>query len=350
MKVLHTSDRLLFKRCRRKWDFESPLRQNLEVKGVTSHYFFIGTGFHYALERYHGYGEDPIEAFENYYNCFTPEELTMEIEAYATMIPGMFNHYIHDWLPKRRQFKTLFIDGKPQVEVEVVLELKELSKLFGEPIYYSMRFDRVVEDEYGRLWIMDYKTVAGFNTDKLETDLQISVYSWGAELYYQRPVEGMVYLQFKKALIQEPRILKKPAGAISIDKTQNTNYDRYLQALKFKYGCMEEVPPENLETLEFFAKQEDDLGDAFIRYDMVRRSKANKQKQYEYIIAEGKDMLNKELPIYPNQTQDCFNFCSFRPVCLAMDDNTDWKFILDNNYQTRVKERDSWRSKLTPNG
>ena len=186
---IHTTDRTLFKQCRRKWNYASPLRMNLEPKDVFSSYFWFGTLFHYALERYHGYGENPMTAFETYYNCFDPNILTMDCEALATMAPGIFNHYINDWMPKRKQFRTLFIDGKPQVEVEVIFELKALSELFSEPVYYSMKFDRVVLDEYDRLWILDYKTTSAFDIDKLETDPQISVYSWGGEIYYRKPIE-----------------------------------------------------------------------------------------------------------------------------------------------------------------
>ena len=345
---IHTSDRTLFKQCRRKWDYQSPLRMNLQQKDMFNSYFWLGTGFHFALEDYHGYNKfgDPTLAFQAYYDCFEPEQLTMDCEAVATMVPGMFSHYINDWLPKRKPFKTLWVDGKPQVEVEVIFELKALSREFNKPIYYSMKFDRVVEDELGRLWIMDYKTAARFDTDKLETDVQISAYSWGGEVYYQRPIEGMVYLQFKKALIKEPKILKRPAGALSIDKNQNTNYTKYLQALEFKYGCLTNTPPENLETLEHFRLQESELGDEFIRYDLVRRNKSSKHKQYEYILMEGRDMLNKDLPIYPSPTRECFKFCDFRPACLAVEDGLDAQFILDNNYEQRKGEDKEWRNQI----
>jgi hypothetical protein len=346
---IHTSDRINFKLCRRKWNYESPLRMNLEQKDKFSHYFWSGTGLHYALEMYHGYGKDPVQAFNDYYSCFKPDDLPMECHAFAEMFPEMMDYYLNNWLPKRPVYNTLFIDGKPQVEVEVILELKELSKIAGEPVYYSMRFDRVVEDEYNRLWIMDYKTVASFDSDKLETDQQISVYSWGAELYYNRPVEGFVYLQFKKALIKEPKVLKKPAGAISKDTRQNTTYEKYLEALLTAYGSLEDTPSDNLVTLEYFRELENELGDNFIRYDLVRRNKSNKHKQYQLLLAEGKEMLNKDLPIYPNFTRECYRFCDFRTPCLAEDDGSDVQFLLDNNYQPRQNDNDKWRKQLEQN-
>ena len=45
---IHTSDRITFKRCRRKWDFSSPLRQHLAPQGGVVTPLWFGTGFHFA--------------------------------------------------------------------------------------------------------------------------------------------------------------------------------------------------------------------------------------------------------------------------------------------------------------
>jgi hypothetical protein len=344
---IHTSDRILFKRCRRKWDFISSLRQNLEPKDSFSSAAWFGTGIHFALEDYHGYNKfgHPAIAFENYYQCFDRQnELNMDCETLATLAPGMMTYYTDEWLPKRKKFQTYVVDGKPQVEVLVTLELKELSKKFKRPVYYSMRFDRVVQDEYGRLWIMDYKTVTKFDTGKLETDPQISAYSWGAEIYYNKPIEGMIYLQFKKALADEPRELKN--GEISVDKSQSTTYYKYREMLKFKYGSLANISEKHQECLDYLLSYESDLGDNFIRYDMVRRNDYERKKEYDIIVAETLDMMNKKLSLYPNPTADCYWDCQFRPVCLSQNDGSDYMHILNNNYTKRKGEDEKWRNKI----
>jgi hypothetical protein len=56
-------------------------------------------------------------------------------------------------------------------------------------------------------------------------------------------------------------------------------------------------------------------------------------------------MLNPELPLYPNPTRDCMWDCSFRSVCLAMDDGSDWQFILNSEFAVR-NEEDPWRKRI----
>jgi len=342
------SDRILFKRCRRKWDFVSKLRQNLEPRESFSAAAWYGKGMHFALEDYHGFNKfgNPITAFEAYYNCFDREtELNMDCEALATMAPGILNYYVEEWLPKRKQFTTYIHNGIPQVEVRVILELKDLSKELGLPVYYSMVFDRIVVDDEGRLWIEDYKTVTQFDINKLETDPQISTYSWGAELYYQRPIEGFVFLQLKKKLIDDPRMLKN--GDLSVDKSQNTNYYRYLEMLKFKFVNVESAPDKYVECLNELLMEESEYGDKYIRYDLVRRNAYARKKEYGLIKMEILDMMAKDVRIYPNATSNCKSNCKFRTVCLAMDDGSDYQYILDNNFK-KVEEgtRDKWKKKL----
>src|SRR5215471_11175705 len=65
---IHASDRGTFKRCRRKWDWSSPMRRNLqpnvEMMRPDKNLWF-GTGIHYALAQYYNptLRRDPIETF-----------------------------------------------------------------------------------------------------------------------------------------------------------------------------------------------------------------------------------------------------------------------------------------------
>ena len=44
-------------------------------------------------------------------------------------------------------------------------------------------------------------------------------------------------------------------------------------------------------------------------------------------------MLDKELVLYPNPRKEylCLN-CIFRSPCIAAEDGSDWRWMLDNNY------------------
>jgi len=342
---LHTTDRNAFRCCRRRWNFQSALKQNLTMKGELSPNLWFGTGFHFALEDYHGYNRfgNPAKALKAYVDCFSKEELTLDCQALVDIGYEMINHYVNEWLPRRNIYKTLIIDGVPQVEVESSIYIPELSEAFGIPVIYQLKYDRVVTDPDGRFWIQDHKTAASFNISKLETDPQVSAYCWAFPYIYGQTSAGMLYSQYKKAIVEEPRILKN--GNISTDKTQNTTYERYLKALKERYGNIT-FPPKYKEVLDILLEQETPESDAFIRWDRVARNEHNNESEYLKILAEGYEMLNPKLAIYPNPTSDCSWSCNFYNVCLAQDDGSDWEFMINEDFEIRKHEEEIWRSKI----
>src|SRR5690554_6285659 len=99
---IHTYDRIAFKRCRRKWYFSSPLRRNVAPKDGFNENLWFGTGFHFALEDYHGYNifGDPILAFHAYVDIFEKEiDLSEKALELIDIFPEMMNHYTAEWLP-----------------------------------------------------------------------------------------------------------------------------------------------------------------------------------------------------------------------------------------------------------
>ena len=340
---IHTSDRILFKRCRRKWHFASPLRLHLEPVTQQRSALWFGTGFHFALEDYHGWNRfgHPVKAFRAYYEAFRPEELPEDHAGLLQLAEGMLNYYLL-WLKRRDDFQTFWWQGHPQVEVdfEIPLPIKGPN---GEEVVYAGTLDRVVVDPFGRLWVQDYKTVRTFDTTKLATDPQITAYCWAASLIYDRPVEGVVYTQFLKDVPKPPMILKD--GSVSVNKNQRTTHALYRETLKKVYGDVSKAPRKNIEFLNMLAEKETAEGDIFIRRDLVRRNQHFLQAEFEKILAEVQEMLNPNLPLYPNPTRDCIWDCEFRSVCIAMDDGSDWEFILQEEFRQK-QELPEWRSRI----
>lgn len=349
--ALHTHDRISFKRCRRKWDFSSPLRQHLAATFESKGPLWFGTGMHYALEDYHGWQKyhSPLHAFQAYYNAFAKtdklrEQLPFEHEEFLELACDMLSYYVDHWEPKRHDYETLWIDGVPQVEVEFSVELPELSTMVGKRVVYQGKLDRVVVDEHGRLFIEDYKNVTQFDIGKLETDPQISAYCFAAEQHYGMEFEGMLYTQFKKTAPKPPKILK--GGELSVDKRQSTTHALVKAALvELGFGPGVPMPAKYIDFLNDLAEQESFEGDRFIRRDIVRRNQFSKSHEYLNIVMEGCEMLTPSLPIYPNPTRDCAWDCQFRSVCLAMSDGSDWMFIRDAEFEPKGDEAD-WLSHL----
>lgn len=365
--ALHTHDRIAFKRCRRKWYFSSPLKLNLEAKQQDSINLWFGSGFHFAMEDYHGYHKFnlPEEALEAYYNAFTEQERPTGADDLIEIGMHMLRYYSEDWLPKHNfdGFETLWITpnpdvplgtfsnhpidetSAPQVEVGFTLELVELSQKAGFPVFYHGTFDRVLVDNQGRWWLLDYKTAKAIDMIKLATDPQIGAYLWAAEQWYQHKFEGIVYLQLVKDFPDTPKQLK--AGGFSMDKRQKTTHGVYKAALLEKYGS---IPSAYIPFLNELACMESTEGNRFIRWDLVRRNDASKVATYENILYEGLDMLRDDLYIYPNPTRDCSWDCPFRTICVAMDEGSDYQSIITEEFQRRnetmLGEEPEWRKKI----
>lgn len=366
--AIHTSDRLAYKRCRRKWKWSSRLYDHLRPANESPAPLWFGTGFHFALEDLHGYNKfnnSPEEAFLAYVDAHPEGKRPETWRELIDLGIGMLSHY-QTWLHRRDTYKTVWIGDVPQVEVQFNILIPELTEYvaknwdylaphFGldpnevEPpqVVYRGTFDRIVQDDIGKYWILDYKTAATIDTSKLETDPQITSYVWAANKVYAPygiQFEGVVYLQCKKDFPQQPEPLK--SGGISADERQKTNYTLYRQALIENYGLLNQAPKKNQEFLDALMDMEEPDSDKFIRRDVVRRNESFVAAEHAKIVMEGYEMLNPELYIYPNPTRDCSWDCPFKSACIAYDDGSDYQYILDEEFVVKEDEEFKWQDRI----
>ena len=381
--AIHTSDRNTFRNCRRKWDLSSPLRQHLrkyhDTQDINSKLWF-GRAIHFALEDYHGYQRfaHPMEAYKAYELANHPE-IPEDACDLCEIAAGMLNVYLDSIQAPEYNLKTVYIDGKPLVEYSFSLILEQLCHYtFEDEQYFNMKIantdddlyvsrsgkildetaidlnqpeytevvyhgtvDKVVEDEYGNWWIVDYKTAEAFNTTKLPLDPQISAYCWALEQYLEHPIEGMMYIQLSKKPPHPPKVTKR---GISTDKRQRTTPAMYKEALIDYYGSLAETPEAQLDMLDYLHQQKS----PFIQIDFVERNRTQKAFTYQYIRQEGKEMLNPQIPIYPNPTWNCIQMCQFADVCKAMERGDDWKTILLETTEKKetTDEEPQWKKNL----
>jgi hypothetical protein len=403
--TIRTSGRRVFRRCLRKWGFQSSMRQNLQRKGTeTNIHFWFGSAIHFAMEDYFGenlFG-DLTKAFQAYYAAFPAYERPEGADEHYYLGLGMLE-YFKEWYPKHNedmQFQTVWLDENKQpvepgtggarplveesfmldlgltswvdVETEEIVKIRDEdvlldskgqyvvvyddSNIFDEPrrryitkvpIYYHGTMDRIVQDKYGRWWIMDWKTAKGADTNKLDTDDQISAYMWAAEQWLGRPIHGFVYVQLTKDLAKVPKRLA--TGKLSVDKKQKTTYNLFRKALLDDYGEVRKAPAPMITFLNHLAAQETPEGDRFIRWDLVTRNKGQKESTYRHILAEASMMIDPDLYLFPNPTRDCIWDCPFRDACLMMEKGEEeqaqqW---LNEGFEPRPREEDgnidSWR-------
>jgi len=299
------------------------------------------------MEDYHGYKKFPdmAAALAAYADAFDDDKRPLEWMDIIDQATAMLDYYVQ-WLKPRNEYKTLWIDGVPQVEVEFELLLPIESP---DPKYkgvtYHGTLDKVVCEinNPDRWWIEDYKTAAAIDIAKLETDGQITAYLWGAEQHYQHPIEGVIYTQISKSPPEYPRMLTK--GGISTDKRQRTTHTLYRAALleQFPDGVF---PNQYIPFLNDLAAMETLEGNKFIRWDKVTRNDAAKRNFYLNMLGEAAEMVNPLLPIYPNPTRDCAWDCPARSICLATDDGGDPEYLLKEEFKERLEGKDPWRKNI----
>lgn len=223
-------------------------------------------------------------------------------------------------------------------------------RVVQQPVMYHGTMDRIVKDRLGRWYIMDWKTAKSADTNKLDTDDQISAYMWAAEQWFGRPIHGFVYVQMTKELPKPPKELAN--GTLSVDKKQKTTHALFKKELVKRYGSVTKAPNKMIDYLNYLATQESPEGDRFVRWDIVYRNKAQKEATFNHVRGEVELMINPDLYLYPNPTRDCIWDCPFRDPCLMMDNGQadEAERRLDENFEQRPREEDgnidSWRKDI----
>jgi hypothetical protein len=352
---IHNSDRVNYRRCRRKWNFQSGLRENLVVRGEASTPLWLGSGFHFALEDFHGYNHfgDPRRAFDAYVEATTGSH-PHDVDEAVLVGDGMLAYYVELWLPKHPVYPTLIIDGKPQVEVDIEIPITDhlpdwlVDKLRNQydddvEVVVKQTFDKVEQEpEYGVIYGVDYKTAKQMaDIATLSMNPQASQYYWAMTWFYDGESDGIVWQQHLKKIPTPPEPLK--TGGLSMAKSQTTTYAMYRRGLIDMFG---HVPKGYADILNHLASQEDENGDRFVRREILRRNKHHGEVEFQKLIAEATEMLDPDLPIYPNPTRDCTWDCPFRDVSMAMDSGEDWEYMLESEYVQHQGYDDSWRKRI----
>lgn len=359
--ILRTSDRIAFKTCRRKWAWSSHLKRNLGSKYLASPLWF-GSAIHYALEDYHGYNHfgHPSVAFRAYCIATSKQhnrDLPGDAQELYELGIAMMDYYVKHWL-RFRKIRPIYVeDGIPQVEVnfEIPLPLDEHPMLAhyaerqgADCVLYRGTFDGIVYDaEQDALLIKEYKTAKRAEVFHYQTDPQITTYVWAAQHIYKKPVIGVEYWQFIKSTPTPPKILA--SGKLSTAANLATSYPLYYEAMERMYGSADKAPEANKTKLAQIAQQETENRDRYVLRETIYRNHDMTQAEALKILLEAEDILNPDLPLYPNPTRNCAHMCSFLAACVSMDDGGDWERELEQEFSQRDQTPDRmWRDRLPP--
>jgi hypothetical protein len=210
-----------------------------------------------------------------------------------------------------------------------------------QPAVYEGRFDGIIVDKYGDVWLLENKTAKSsiraaqdeppgtLRPKKLMNDEQCGSYIWAAQWIYGSLFKGVMYnYAFKKLPIQ-PHPLKN--GQITRDQKviNGTTLARYADAI-IEAGQHLEDYMDVLTQLYGHG-----LSHFFERF-WISRNPTEIQEIGLRIMYEVKEMADPRLVPYPNPSPMRCPSCTFLVPCMQMSAGDDWKSTLTANYKPRV--------------
>lgn len=201
--IISVTERRVFRRCRKQWDYSSFNRQGYE-RIVNRPSFDLGGLIHKAHADWLNGQDELVEAFKkhaaqglervktDYYNSVGAGISQSELEPYLdNVILGiaMCENYVKRWgLPLPQGFKLI---GPEQT---VIVPIPNTARPSGDVDYLEGTFDGLVQDKNGALYILEHKTFESHPNDAvLNQDDQFLAYMWLAQQVSSQPIGGMLY-------------------------------------------------------------------------------------------------------------------------------------------------------------
>lgn len=211
--TIRTSDRRTFRRCLRKWDWQSSLRQNLQRKGTEQNInFWFGSAIHFCMEDYEGLNKfgDPRRALYAYYHAFDSKDLPLGAEANYSLGISMLTYYL-TWKErhnKQTQFETVWLNpatyqpmspdevgAVPAVEISFSIPLHvyavvdvETDKIIDSFFYGSEVQQRLCDLPVPGVWTPEADPDTVYYMDSLYPEQPIKV----KEIFYHGTIDRIV--------------------------------------------------------------------------------------------------------------------------------------------------------------
>ena len=328
IKELTYSQIMKFKRCPKQYDYA--YNQKLSSKFFSAP-LQLGSFVHELLDAFYTASMDGLTyegavgmVFEKSTSYFAEkteglfdEELQKFIDI-QEQAEGIVVRYIDFYKSDFQNFDIVAVEEQFRVPI-LDLEGKESGA------YLNGKFDLIMEDKFGILYLGEHKTTAlGIQTRlaDLELDEQCSYYSWALRNSLRDEgqiidVTGVIYNVLRKKEPTVPRLLKK--GGLSKAKDIDTTYDLYLQAIQFN-GLNIADYQDMLNMLKL-------KGNTFYGREIVKRSN-------QELLNTGNDLyetlmyMKNTSTFYRNRCSLCSRDCSYKALCIAEIKGYDTEEIL----------------------
>lgn len=343
-KSIHISDVRSFRSCRRKWEWSSSLKGNLEPL-IPYAPFFTGRAIHSCLEFYYRdnipfdqtlsmYLKSEADTMQKVGEMWNHEKTSFNEQ--LDLIDALLQHYSL-WVA---QDHSLFSDENLEfisLETPFEIPMPTGKKSVSKTMTLGGRFDGVVRHKpTGKYWIWETKTTRGIQelTRSLSNDEQSGLYIYAASKALKVPIVGVIYNMMKKKAPAVPKILQN--GSLSKAKNVDTTSFAYKAEIRSMFpSWSEETIHEQYGDVISSLKESDQ--DFFMRFP-VYRSQHEIDQLLIGIYETAKEMTNPKLALYPSPSWLNCNFCIFKSPCITKNAGGAYQVLLNEEYQQRVSQ------------
>jgi hypothetical protein len=210
---------------------------------------------------------------------------------------------------------------------------------YMKQVHARGRMDKIIQEiPDGRYGILDHKTTSRLDDDyfrHLDLDEQCTTYLWAGqqeailhELEYDN-LDFIIYEAINKAWPKPPTKLK--SGMPSLDRSKESTTAEMFEQFVIDNGLkvIFDADPKMQGYYTWLLETGDKR---FIHREYTWRNKIQRQNAGIRLYYEAVDMLS-DPRLYPNPRKEygCLN-CIFRGPCIAVEDGSDWKHMIDNGY------------------
>jgi hypothetical protein len=349
--VIRSSDRAMFKRCRRAWDLGSRSQQNYEpVQPARA--FDFDQAIHDALALYYFPGmwawnreivipmvlDGFFKSMERQRTaCLETRALSdKEEKAWNSELElgqGMLEHYFV-WAPTIDRFEPIRVASDFEVNIPDPCrpghDLAAPRTTPHLPIRYRGRCDVLALDGYDAYWIIDHR-IAGetwAELDQLLLDERGVAACWALQNFDPgMKIAGVIYNEIRKAVPNEPCAATIPARSVL---TTPGVMQKLLPRLAPRglYRSAVREPEHRVEQ----------RGNAFFRRTAIARSQKELENAGRQIALEALDIAHPDSLLYANPVWEACSVCAYRRPCMAMNEGANAEAILSSFYRKRTDD------------
>jgi hypothetical protein len=216
------------------------------IPKVTDHKLFLGTGVHHALAAYYENDRRDSDFAMRVYNAWVELEMS---RCASNMTLEVEEQFKKDAELGRKMLTNYF----PWAMANDAFEVAAVEQPFAVPIWTPQgkplrgvrqvgRFDGIARDIYGHLWLMEYKTYSQVPSEsELRLDAQAGYYLVAAQqLFPDDQVMGVIYTILRKVdparakgdVIYRTRVMR---NGCELEQLRNRLYVMYKRITSDKY-------------------------------------------------------------------------------------------------------------------